>query len=184
MNAAVTRNLALAEASTPVDEFSECHGGILDGLRSFATLPPLQHAAQRAVDVASHVLELMDHAVTSHHREEEEELFPAVLQSSRPGLERERVQQMVARLTDEHREIEGLWKRLRPQVRKAASGKAGELKQDAVDLLVTVYRMHARGEEREFLPLARDILGRNGNHMAALGLALHMRHAPMPVAHI
>ena len=28
-----------------------------------------------------------------------------------------------------------------------------------------------------FLPLSQTILGRNSNHMAALGVSLHMRHA-------
>ena len=42
--------------------------------------------------------------------------------------------------------------------------------------LVSQYRAHAQFEEQEYLPLAQQILGRNGNHMAALGLSLHMRH--------
>ena len=37
---------------------------------------------------------------------------------------------------------------------------------------------------RSFLPLAERILGRNGNHMAALGLALHLRHAPQPIGYV
>ncbi len=42
----------------------------------------------------------------------------------------------------------------------------------------------ARCEELEFLPLSEQILGRNGNHMAALGLSLHMRHQPVILGHI
>jgi len=38
------------------------------------------------------------------------------------------------------------------------------------------YRAHAWFEEQEFLPLSQTILSRNPNHMAALGLSLHMRH--------
>ena len=48
---------------------------------------------------------------------------------------------------------------------------------DAVRALVDTYMGHARFEEQQFLPLAHTILGRNSNHMAALGLSLHMRHA-------
>jgi hypothetical protein len=47
--------------------------------------------------------------------------------------------------------------------------------------LVTRYRAHAQYEESEFLPLSQTILSRNSNHMAALGMSLHMRHAPMRV---
>lgn len=173
-----------ASDATPVDEFSDCHAGILAGLRAFSTLPPLHDAAQRARQVAQDTLELMDHAVLQHHKEEEEELFDAVLRSSAPGHERERVQSLIWRLTDEHREIEDLWKRLRGDVAHAAAGKPAHLPQEAVNLLVSIYRQHAHTEERDFLPLARDILGRNDNHMAALGLALHMRHRAVPVGYI
>lgn len=177
-------NASAAEPTDPVGDFSHCHEGILAGLRALTGLPRLQDAAMRAQATASRLLHLMDEAVVRHHAEEEEELFPAVLESAAPGAEKQRVQSLVMRLTQEHREIEGLWMKLRPQVRKAAAGKPGPLDQQAVDLLVAVYRLHARGEERGFLPLSREILGRNGNHMAALGLAMHMRHAAIPIAHI
>ena len=57
---------------------------------------------------------------------------------------------------------------------------------DAADLhrLVADYTAHAGYEEVEFLPLAQTILGRDGNHMAALGLSLHMRHVPAPNPYI
>jgi hypothetical protein len=182
MNAAVTR--AVPEAVDPIGDFSHCHEGILQGLGDFSGLAALQEAAARSRDIAGQVMRLMDEAVMLHHDEEEKELFTAVMESSRPGAERDRVKGLVLRLTEEHRDIEQLWRRVRGQVRSIAAGKAADLDQRAVDLLVDVYRMHARSEETEFLPLARDILGRNGNHMAALGLALHMRHAPVPIGHI
>ena len=40
----------------------------------------------------------------------------------------------------------------------------------------STYLAHARLEEKVFLPLSQTILGRNGNHMAALGMSMHMRH--------
>ena len=50
--------------------------------------------------------------------------------------------------------------------------------------MVQRYQAHAQLEEQAFLPLAQTILGRNDNHMAALGLTLHMRHVPHFAAHI
>ena len=47
-----------------------------------------------------------------------------------------------------------------------------------------LYAAHAGFEESRFLPLAQDILGRDDNHMAALGLSLHLRHAPQVVGYI
>jgi hypothetical protein len=174
----------MTSESTPVDEFSHCHAGILAGLRAFSTLPPLHDAAQRARNVAQATLDLMETAVLEHHKEEEEDLFVAVLRSAEPGDESDRVQSLIWRLTDEHREIEDLWKHLKPDVARAAAGKLAHLPQEAVNLLVSIYRQHAQTEERDFLPLARDILGRNDNHMAALGLMLHMRHVATPIGYI
>lgn len=184
MSADKTRHPELVPEHTPVDDFSDCHAGILATLRTFGTLPPLQDAAQRARKVAADTLALMDKAVIEHHAEEEEELFPAVLRSAEPGQERDRVQTLIWRLTDEHREIEDLWKHLRPEVARAAAGKEAHVSQEAVNMLVGIYKQHAHTEERDFLPLAQNILGRNDNHMAALGLSIHMRHRAVPVGYI
>jgi hypothetical protein len=173
-----------ANEPNAVDGFSRCHAGILHGLEGFAGLPALQEAAEKARRVATGTLELLDHAVLKHHAEEEEELFPAVIRSARPGAEREHVEAIVAQLRDEHRDIEALWSRLRADVAHAADGRVSHLNADAVQLLVEVYGQHAAFEEREFLPLAQEILGRNGNHMAALGMSLHMRHVSPPIGYI
>jgi hypothetical protein len=53
-----------------------------------------------------------------------------------------------------------------------------------VQRLVTEYTAHASYEETDFLPLSETILGRNSNHMAALGLSLHMRHVKPVAAYI
>jgi hypothetical protein len=41
---------------------------------------------------------------------------------------------------------------------------------------------HAAYEEKEFLPLTQTLLGRNSNHMAALGLLMQMRHSHEPIS--
>lgn len=171
-------------APTPVDGFSQCHAGILAGLREFGALPALSASARRARTLARQTLELLDEAVLQHHAEEEGELFPAVLRSARPGAERERVRRLVDVLVEGHREIEALWKRLRPQVLQVVAGRDDGLQADRVELLLACYQAHATLEERELLPLAQEILGRDGNHMAALGLALHLRHVPTPIGYI
>jgi hypothetical protein len=168
----------------PLDTFSNCHSGILSGLESFANLPELAHAAEQARTVAAATLAVFEHAVLVHHADEEGDLFPAVLHSAAAGEEHDRVKSMIKRLTAEHRAVETLWKKLKPEVKHAASGAHAALDTDEVATLVQSYYRHAAYEELEFLPLARDILGRNGNHMAALGLSLHMRHTPLPVGYI
>jgi hemerythrin-like domain-containing protein len=167
----------------PLGAFSQCHAGILKQLDAMAELPALVAAAARARTVAEGTLATFKHAVLEHHQEEEKELFPAVLRSARPE-EREHANALVERLTNEHRTLEALWKRIEHAVAAAAKGKAEDIDADVVRELVRAYEAHARFEEKEFLPLAAQILGRNGNHMSALGLSLHMRHVPQPVGYI
>jgi len=172
------------DLQSPLTGFSHCHAGITAQLEALAGLPALVEAAQRAKAVASGTMALFKDAVFEHHAEEERELFPAVLRSATAGAERERVAAIVQRLTLEHRELEALWKVLQPAVDAAAHGRATDLDAGLAHQLVRDYLQHARFEEQEFLPLAETILKRNGDHLAALGLSLHLRHAPQPVGYI
>jgi hypothetical protein len=168
---------------TPLTSFTRCHLGIVTQLEGSARLPELVDAANHARDMAQTTLDLFRQTIVPHHAEEEAELFPAVLQSANAN-ERKAVRGMIERLTAEHREVEGLWKRLEPSVRAAARGNRSEVDAEVMEELVRAFLRHARYEETVFLPLAERILGRNGNHMAALGLALHLRHVPQVVGYI
>jgi hypothetical protein len=162
----------------PLAEFSQCHAGILAGLERFADLPALIAAAARARAVAAQTLVLFENAVLAHHGDEEAELFPAVLRWAAPGEEQAHVEAMVQQLTSEHRRIEKLWKQHRAVLEAAARGKPADLAKEAATDLVQAYVAHATFEEQVFLPLARTILGRDGDHLSSLGMSLHMRHAP------
>ncbi len=171
-------------SDTPIQNFSNCHVGILAHLNEFAQLPALMEPANRARKIAGETLGFFREAVYEHHSEEERELFPAVLASAVNGEERDRVMVMVNQLTAEHRTIEAAWSYLEPALKKVAKGQSSDLNLTGVAHLVLQYRAHAAYEEAQFLPLAQAILGRNDNHMEALGLSIHMRHAPRFVGHI
>ncbi len=179
-----TRSTPGTAEDAPLDQFSNCHAGIVSHLHAFGELPALLGPAARARRIAEDMLGFFKDTVYEHHADEEKELFPAVLASAFAGEEKDRVQSMVDQLVAQHRAIEGLWTRLEPELKKVAKGHASAIDTDAVTHLVRQYQGHAAFEEREFLPLAQAILGRNSNHMAALGLSLHMRHAPAVMAHI
>lgn len=162
---------------TPIDDFSQCHAGILGHLQSLGGLPELLAPAARARQVAAEALGFFREAVFEHHAEEENELFPATLASAAKGEERDKVQQLVSALTAEHRQVEAAWTRLESRLKAVAKGHETDLDPADISALVKTYEAHARFEEAVFLPLAQTILGRNQNHMAALGMSLHMRHA-------
>lgn len=179
-----TRHTASAQDEVPLDQFSNCHAGIVSHLQAFGELPELLGPAERARRIAGDMLAFFKDTVYEHHGDEEKELFPAVLASAFRGEEQDRVRAMVEQLVAQHRAIESLWRLLEPELRKVAKGQASALDTEAARMLVREYQDHAAFEEREFLPLAHAILGRNSNHMAALGLSLHMRHVPRVMAHI
>jgi hemerythrin-like domain-containing protein len=164
-------------ANSPIEDFSQCHAGILSHLQTLGELPALLEPAARARRIAAETLTFFREAVFEHHSEEERELFPAVLASATAGEERQRVQAIVNALTAEHRKVEAAWTRLEPQLKAVAKGHDSALQGDDLQQLVDSYRAHAAYEESVFLPLSQQILGRNANHLAALGTALHMRHA-------
>ena len=170
-----------ASAEEPIQDFSHCHDGILNKLALLAELPALLEPAARAREIAGQAVEFFRAAIFEHHLDEERELFPAVLASAAKDDEADLVRLMTQRLTREHRELEAAWKRLEPGLKRVAKGQASDVNAAEIEQLVKRYRAHAAFEEQEFLPLSQLILGRNANHMAALGLSLHMRHTPLPL---
>ncbi|MDP2017908.1 hemerythrin domain-containing protein [Hydrogenophaga sp.] len=168
----------------PLTTFTECHVGILRRLKSLDALPALLEPAAQARQIAADSLAFFREAIFEHHLDEERDLFPAVLASAQAGAERERVQAMTERLTCEHRAIETLWKSLEKGLKRVGKGQDADLDVDDLHQLVSAYAAHAAFEEKDFLPLSETILSRNSNHMAALGLSLHMRHVRQIPAHI
>jgi hemerythrin-like domain-containing protein len=163
-------------AEQPLDEFSNCHGGILSKLDDLDRLPALLEPAAQARRIAKEAVTFFGDVIYEHHAEEENSLFPAVLASAN-SEEREGVQQMVERLTREHRAVEAAWERLQPHLQAIAKGLDTQLDIESLQALVAHYKGHARYEETQFLPLSRTILGRNGDHLAALGVSMHVRRA-------
>lgn len=166
-----------APESTPVHSFAQCHVGIVSHLQELARLPALLEPARQARQIASEMLRFFRGVVFEHHAEEERELFPAVVAGADKGEERDRVRGIVDRLTREHRQIEAAWSTLERALKVVAKGGETNLDETAVAALVNDYLGHARYEEEVFLPLSQEILGRNDNRMAALGMSLHLRHA-------
>jgi len=172
------------DTEAPIAHFANCHLGIFAQLSRMGDLPALLGPAAQARKIAEESLAFFGQALDTHHSEEEKDLFPAVRQSAQAGAERLQVDGLIEQLTQDHRALEKLWESLEPGLRKVAKGQDTTLDTLALESLVQRYRAHAQLEEQAFLPLAQTILGRNDNHMAALGLSLHMRHVPHFAAHI
>lgn len=172
------------DTTAPITHFANSHLSIFAQLSRLGDLPALLGPAAQARKIASESLAFFDKALHSHHSEEEKDLFPAVAQSAQAGAERLQVDTLIEQLTHDHRALEKLWASLASGLRKVAKSQDTALDVLALQAMVQRYQAHAQLEEQAFLPLAQTVLGRNGNHMAALGLSLHMRHVPQFAAHI
>jgi iron-sulfur cluster repair protein YtfE (RIC family) len=159
-----------------LENYSNCHIGILTHLTKLGKLPKLLTPVARATHIAAEALAFFSHAVFEHHLEEEQELFPVVLANAVQGTERDMVLSIIERLTREHREVEALWKRIEPGLTQLAMGQHSSVDVTELESLILHFYAHAAYEEAEFLPLSHIILGRKSREMAALGLSLHMRH--------
>jgi hemerythrin-like domain-containing protein len=185
MDAEVNKDVvppATPELHEPVNQFHGAHEHIVQGLHALEKLPELAVALDRARQVAHATLTLFDRVVHEHHADEEQELFVHVQKSCHDIREGHRVKELVGRLAADHRRIEKMWLKLRPAVAMTAQGKVHGVPdfRAGIQQLVQIYLEHAQLEETVFLPLADAILGRDANHMAALDVALHLRHAPPP----
>jgi hemerythrin superfamily protein len=177
-------NMHHTGSDQPIDHFSHCHVGILAQLSRMGDLPALLAPAAQARKIAEQSLAFFNKGMYEHHSEEEKDLFTAVRSSAHAGEERMKVEALVDQLTADHRALEKLWESLEHSLNKVAKGQDAPLDTAALQSMVERYQAHASLEEQLFLPLAEKILSRNSNHMAALGLSLHMRHAPVFAGHI
>jgi hypothetical protein len=169
--------------AAPLSNFSHCHDGIITHLKSMGKLADLAEVALRARQAADDTRHFFRDVIYNHHEEEERVLFEAVLASATPGDELAQVQATTDRLTHEHRVVESLFVKLEPELKKMAHGQDCHLDLVTMQTLISQYLAHAEFEEAEFLPLSERILSRNSNHLAALGLSLHVRHVALSPSH-
>jgi hemerythrin-like domain-containing protein len=173
-------NSQMTDASdAPLNNFSHCHEGIVNHLKTMSELPDLVLAAERARKVADDIRNFFRDVIYNHHDEEERVLFEAVLASANEGEELARVKAITDQLTREHRKVESIYAGFESDLKKMAKGQPCQLDTNVIEELVREYGAHAAFEEAEFLPLSETILSRNSNHMAALGLSLHVRHVSL-----
>lgn len=116
-------------------------------------------------------LRYFDVAGRDHHRDEEEDLFPAMLEAASPGR-RVGVEAVVERLQADHQALDALWADLRARLEAVVNGSASSLDRACARAFTSAYADHIAEEERLLLPLARRLLppaaiARLGASMAA-----------------
>lgn len=144
----------------PLALLSACHDRIG---RQCATLRRIAgHVAQHGADAvaqtaAASVLRYFDTAALLHHRDEEDDLFPALIDSM-AGSDARCLHAMVEGFTEEHRQLEMLWARLREPLTAVSAGRPADLDEAAVVQFCDQYAAHIQREEDELLPMAARLL--------------------------
>lgn len=145
----------------PLEMLSTCHGRVERQCQTLLRLAP--HLAangpdQAAREAAQGVMRYFDTSARHHHADEEEDLFPALLQSA-PESELSRLRELIAALQTQHRQLEQIWANLRLQLEALSLGNLRELDRSEVERMAGLYRSHIAREEEQLLPLAARILG-------------------------
>jgi hemerythrin-like domain-containing protein len=144
----------------PLEMLDACHDRIR---RQCSTLLRLKgHVAATGVDepartAARGVLRYFDTAGRDHHQDEEQDLFPALIESM-AGSDPVCIRELIDRLTNDHRELERSWRNVRAWLVAIEAGKPASAPSE-IDSFVEMYEQHAKLEEQELLPMAARLLG-------------------------
>ena len=151
---------ATASAAQPLAVFSDCHTLTLrqcDALRRLALYINEFGCDAHAQRFGRHLVRCFDQLVPLGHEEEEQLLYPAILESM-AGSDAVCLREVSSGLTWQHRSLETQWDALRSQICALCDGKQAQLDMDAVDAFIDAHRRHIELEESELLPMAARLL--------------------------
>jgi hemerythrin-like domain-containing protein len=111
-------------------------------------------------------------AAAHHHADEEENLFPALIESM-AGSDAVCLRELTEGLAADHRELEMHWQRVRIELERVAAGHAVTLTASEVDAFVGAYERHIAREEGELLPMAARLL--SDDVLDSIGRAMRER---------
>ena len=113
-----------------------------------------------------------DTAARDHHEDEEQDLFPALLESM-AGSDAVCLREMTASLSADHRALERRRAALRQVLQHVVDGTASSLAPADLPGFVQLYAQHIAREEGELLPMAAHLLGTA--ELDRIGLAMRAR---------
>lgn len=149
-----------ASTEAPLEMLAACHIRIqhqCQTLQRLATHIQTHGCDEQAQSAATAIMRYFDTAAVDHHADEEEDVFPALLESV-AGSDPVCIRQLIDRLCHEHRLLEASWRALRKNLVRIANGESVVLAPAEVDTFISQYNAHLELEEQELLPLANRLL--------------------------
>lgn len=159
----------------PLEMLAACHLRVEHQCATLRRLVPYlaKHGADGEVrGAAANIIRYFDTSARHHHADEEEDLFPALIESM-AGSDPVCLREMTARFTAEHRELEAHWLNIRALLERVVAGDNVELSSQAVEAFVTLYERHIEREESELLPMAARLL--SDDELDRIGRAMRER---------
>jgi hemerythrin-like domain-containing protein len=159
----------------PLEMLAACHGRVQQQCETLLRLlAHLQdHGPDRpAQEAACAVMRYFDTAARHHHEDEEQDLFPALLEAV-AGSDPVCLRELTTALCDDHRALERRWAALREPLLNVVEGRASMLAEADVPGFVQLYERHIAREEAELLPMAARLL--SDAELDRLGLAMRAR---------
>jgi hemerythrin-like domain-containing protein len=164
-----------AGPEAPLEMLAACHERMqrqCDTLQRLVAYLPRHGSDAQACEASQAVMRYFDRAAPQHHADEETDLFPALLESM-AGSDALCIRAMSERVSNEHRQLETLWQRLRPDLERVSVGEPTTLPAGTVEAFVTLCRAHLAYEETELFPMAARLLA--DDELARIGQAMGIR---------
>ena len=149
-----------ADGPAPLDRLARCPDRLARQLKALHGLAPRISACgvdAQAMQAAREVLRYFDEAAPQHHADEEEDLFPALIESM-AGSDAVCLRELTQALAGEHRVQEAAWRQLRPPLERIAAGLEAPLDAGVIEAFITQHRQHVEREDSELLPMAARLL--------------------------
>jgi hemerythrin-like domain-containing protein len=164
-----------ASTEAPLEMLAACHIRVQSQCATLTRL--VAHLAEHGSDdqartAATNIMRYFETAALQHHADEEEDLFPALIESM-AGSDAVCIRELTEGLSADHRQLEALWAGLKQTLEQVAGGQAALLPSDKVMAFVDLYERHIALEEDELLPMAARLL--SDNDITRIGRAMRER---------
>ncbi len=164
-----------ASVEVPLEMLAACHHRIERQCSTLVRLSAhLQHHGSdaQASTAATAIMRYFETAALQHHADEEQDLFPALVESM-AGSDAVCIRELIEGLTADHRRLEAMWKGLKPVLQQIEAGEPALLDQDQVESFADLYESHMKREDDELIPMAGRLL--SDDAITRIGRAMRQR---------
>ncbi|MDO9450352.1 MAG: hemerythrin domain-containing protein [Rugosibacter sp.] len=149
-----------AGPESPLEMLAACHKRIRHQCATLLRLLP--HLATHGADeeartAAAQVIRYFETSGKQHHQDEEEDLFPALIESM-AGSDAVCLHEITEALQADHQALETAWVPLRDGLMQIANGDNALISTNDVETWAAHYEQHIQREEDVLLPMAARLL--------------------------